>query len=185
MSRFEIQNLPLAGLKRVTRKAHSDARGFIARLFCDAELQEAGWIRPIRQINHARTVQSGALRGMHYQRPPHCEMKLVSCIRGEVWDVAVDVRAGSPTFLKWHAERLSEDNHHALLIPEGFAHGLLGGEPSRDMSGRIGVTEAIIVFGRTQDSTGKPLAQAFERIPNAPDLHQIDSHTQNHGAERV
>ena len=56
MSRFEIQNLPLAGLKRVTRKAHSDARGFIARLFCDAELQEAGWIRPIRQINHARTV---------------------------------------------------------------------------------------------------------------------------------
>jgi len=123
MSRFEIQNLPLAGLKRVTRKAHSDARGFIARLFCYAELQEAGWIRPIRQINHARTVQSGALRGMHFQLPPQCEMKLVSCIRGEVWDVAVDVRAGSPTFLKWHAERLSEDNHHALLIPEGFAHG--------------------------------------------------------------
>jgi dTDP-4-dehydrorhamnose 3,5-epimerase len=123
MSRFEIQNLPLAGLKRVTRKAHSDARGFISRIFCDAELAEAGWHGPIRQINHARTVRSGALRGMHYQRPPHCEMKLVSCIRGEVWDVAVDVRAGSPTFLKWHAERLSEDNQHALLIPEGFAHG--------------------------------------------------------------
>ena len=59
MSRFEIQNLPLAGLKRVTRKAHSDARGFISRLFCDAELAEAGWHGPIRQINHARTVRSG------------------------------------------------------------------------------------------------------------------------------
>lgn len=63
MSRFEIQSLPLAGLKRVTRKAHSDARGFISRIFCDAELAEAGWHGPIRQINHARTVRSGALRG--------------------------------------------------------------------------------------------------------------------------
>ncbi|MNY38438.1 dTDP-4-dehydrorhamnose 3,5-epimerase [compost metagenome] len=60
---------------------------------------------------------------MHYQLPPHAEIKLVSCIRGAVWDVAVDVRQGSPTFLQWHAERLSADNGRALLIPEGFAHG--------------------------------------------------------------
>jgi len=60
---------------------------------------------------------------MHFQRPPHAEIKLVNCLRGEVWDVAVDLRAGSPTFLRWHAERLSADNGCALLIPRGFAHG--------------------------------------------------------------
>jgi dTDP-4-dehydrorhamnose 3,5-epimerase len=60
---------------------------------------------------------------MHWQRPPHAEAKLVSCLRGQVWDVAVDVRPGSPTFLRWHAERLSADNGQALLIPPGFAHG--------------------------------------------------------------
>lgn len=123
MSRFEIHDLPLQGLKRVIRRCHADPRGFIARIFCDTELLEAGWRTPIRQINHTRTVRSGAIRGMHYQSPPCCEMKLVSCLRGEVWDVAVDVRAGSSTFLCWHAERLSADNLHALLIPEGFAHG--------------------------------------------------------------
>jgi dTDP-4-dehydrorhamnose 3,5-epimerase len=60
---------------------------------------------------------------MHFQPPPHSEMKLVSCVRGEVFDVAVDLRRGSPTFLRWHAERLSADNNRALLIPQGFAHG--------------------------------------------------------------
>jgi dTDP-4-dehydrorhamnose 3,5-epimerase len=92
-------------------------------LFCDEDLRAAGWKTAIRQVNHARTARAGAIRGMHYQTPPWCEMKLVSCLRGEVWDVAVDVRAGSPTFLRWHAERLSADNLRALLIPEGFAHG--------------------------------------------------------------
>jgi dTDP-4-dehydrorhamnose 3,5-epimerase len=61
--------------------------------------------------------------GMHFQHSPHSEMKLVNCIRGEIWDVAVDVRANSPTFLRWHAERLSAVNGRSLLIPEGFAHG--------------------------------------------------------------
>ena len=65
----------------------------------------------------------GVLRGMHFQLPPHAEMKLVSCLRGRVWDVAVDLRRGSDTVLHWHAEELSADNHRALLIPEGFAHG--------------------------------------------------------------
>jgi len=69
------------------------------------------------------TARKGTVRGMHFQRPPHAEMKLVSCVRGEVFDVAVDLRRGSPTFLRWHAERLSADNNRALLIPQGFAHG--------------------------------------------------------------
>jgi dTDP-4-dehydrorhamnose 3,5-epimerase len=118
-----VTDLQLAGLKLVERQRLDDARGFLSRLFCAEELGAAGWIQPIVQINHTYTALCGTVRGMHFQRPPHAEMKLVSCIRGEVWDVAVDVRAGSKTFLQWHAERLSADNRHALLIPEGFAHG--------------------------------------------------------------
>ena len=123
MSRFTIADLPLAGLKRVQRQRLGDNRGFLARLFCAEELAAAGWTKPIAQINHTFTAKQGTVRGMHFQRPPHAEMKLVSCIRGEVWDVAVDLRVGSPTYLHWHAERLSAQNGCALLIPEGFAHG--------------------------------------------------------------
>jgi len=123
MSRFTVTDLPLAGLKLVERQRLGDSRGFLSRLFCAEELSAAGWIKPIAQINHTCTAMRGTVRGMHFQRPPHAEMKLVTCIRGEVWDVALDVRANSPTFLHWHAERLSADNGRALLIPEGFAHG--------------------------------------------------------------
>ncbi len=120
---LEIIATPLAGLKIVQRHPRGDARGFLARLFDAAELRACGWDGPVAQVNHTYTAQAGTIRGMHYQLPPHAEMKLVSCIRGAVWDVAVDLRAGSPTFLQWHAEPLSADNGRALLIPEGFAHG--------------------------------------------------------------
>lgn len=123
MSRFEITELPLVGLKRVVRQRLGDQRGFLSRVFCADELAAAGWVRSIAQINHTYTAKKGTVRGMHFQRPPHAEMKLVSCIRGEVWDVAVDLRVNSPSFLKWHAEHLSADNGYAMLIPEGFAHG--------------------------------------------------------------
>lgn len=123
MSRFTVTELPLAGLRLVTRQRQGDNRGFLSRLYCADELALAGWQKPILQVNHTSTVMRGTVRGMHFQRPPHAEMKLVSCIRGEVWDVAVDVRTDSPTFLCWHAEALSADNGRALLIPEGFAHG--------------------------------------------------------------
>ena len=123
MSRFLVHDTPLSGLKLIERKPVGDARGFLSRLFCESELAAAGWTRGIAQINHTLTRKQGAVRGMHFQRAPHAEMKLVSCLRGAVWDVAVDLRAGSPTFLKWHAAELSADNHRALLIPENFAHG--------------------------------------------------------------
>jgi dTDP-4-dehydrorhamnose 3,5-epimerase len=123
VSRFAITDLPLAGLKCIERRRVGDARGNIARLFCADELRVAGWIRPVAQINHTCTATKGTVRGLHFQHPPHAEMKLVSCIRGEVFDVAVDIRRGSQTFLRWHGERLSADNNRALLIPEGFAHG--------------------------------------------------------------
>lgn len=118
-----VTDLPLAGLKRVQRRLHADERGVFARLFSAAELALAGWQGPIVQVNHSLTRGRGTVRGLHYQRPPYAEMKLVSCVRGEVWDVAVDLRADSPTFLRWHAERLDAALGMALLIPAGFAHG--------------------------------------------------------------
>ena len=101
MSRFRIADTPLSGLRIVERTPRSDERGFLSRLFCAEELAAAGWNKPIAQINQTMTRRSGAVRGMHFQFPPHAEMKLVTCMRGEVWDVAVDLRRGSPTFLKW------------------------------------------------------------------------------------
>lgn len=123
MSRFTITRTPLAGLLCLERQQLGDARGALERLFCADELLAAGWHKPIAQINHTHTAQAGTARGLHFQTAPHAEMKLVSCLHGEVWDVAVDLRAGSPTFLQWHAQVLSANNRCALLIPEGFAHG--------------------------------------------------------------
>lgn len=123
MSRFTVTDTPLAGLKVVQRQILGDARGYLTRLFCAEELALAGWHGPIAQINHTFTQHTGTVRGMHYQKHPHAEMKLVSCLRGVVWDVAVDLRPDSPTYLQWHAQQLSNDNHCALLIPQGFAHG--------------------------------------------------------------
>jgi dTDP-4-dehydrorhamnose 3,5-epimerase len=123
VSGLTVTDLPLAGLKCVARTIHGDARGFLTRLFCADTLAGAGFTPPVAQINHTFTAARGTVRGMHFQYPPHAEIKLVSCIRGEIWDVAVDLRQGSPTFLHWHAERLSAANGRALLIPAGCAHG--------------------------------------------------------------
>ena len=123
MTRFTITDLSLAGLKLIERQRFGDARGYLSRLFCADELASAGWHKLVAQINHTRTARRGTVRGIHYQTPPHAEMKVVTCIRGEVWDVAVDLRAHSPTFLQWQAQILSAENAHSLLIPEGFGHG--------------------------------------------------------------
>lgn len=101
----------------------SDHRGRFARFFCEQELAPLLNGRKITQINHSCTKIVGAIRGLHFQYPPHAEMKLVRCLRGRVWDVAVDLRYGSETFLHWHAEELSFENLRMFVIPEGFAHG--------------------------------------------------------------
>lgn len=123
MSRFKLTSTPLLGLCLVERLCVQDSRGFFSRFFCSDELVEAGFRLPIAQINHTFTARRGAVRGLHFQYPPHAEDKLVSCLRGEVFDVAVDLRRGSSTFLQWHAEILSAKNFRSLLIPQGFAHG--------------------------------------------------------------
>jgi dTDP-4-dehydrorhamnose 3,5-epimerase len=114
---------PIGGLKVLQRFRIDDHRGFLSRLFSEDDFAAAGFDKAIVQINHTLTRRRGALRGLHFQVPPHVEMKAVTCLHGEVFDVAVDLRRGSPTFLRWHAEVLSPANQRSLLIPEGFAHG--------------------------------------------------------------
>lgn len=122
-SRFELTPLALSGLVAVRRHRVGDERGSLSRVFCGQELAAAGWRWPIAQINHTCTESAGTVRGMHFQYSPHQEAKLVTCLRGRAWDVAVDLRRDSPTFLQWCAQEISCENEIALLIPPGFAHG--------------------------------------------------------------
>ncbi|MEO0272287.1 MAG: dTDP-4-dehydrorhamnose 3,5-epimerase [candidate division WOR-3 bacterium] len=121
--RFLIRYTSLAGLICIERNPLMDARGYFERLFCEKELETILAKRRIVQINHTFTAKKGSIRGLHFQYPPYAEMKFVTCIKGEVFDIAVDIRKGSPTFLKWHGEILTQDNFKTLIIPEGFAHG--------------------------------------------------------------
>lgn len=118
-----LSRTPLDGLFEIRSTPVGDSRGKFTRLFCERELAD---VRPglhFTQINLSETHGLGTVRGMHYQRPPAAEAKLIRCLRGRAFDVAVDVRNGSATFLHWHAIELSEDSSNAIFIPEGFAHG--------------------------------------------------------------
>jgi dTDP-4-dehydrorhamnose 3,5-epimerase len=123
MSRFDFIQTPLSGLKVVQRKTIEDHRGFLSRFYCAEEFSAAGFDKAIAQINQTLTRKRAAVRGLHFQHPPYAETKFVSCLKGEILDVAVDIRNGSPTFLHWHGEILSASNRRSLLIPEGYAHG--------------------------------------------------------------
>jgi len=117
------QAVQINGVTVISSEPFRDERGFFNRIFCQKELEV---IRPgimIAQINHSMTKQKGTIRGMHFQKPPHAEMKIIRCIKGSIFDVAVDLRKDSPTFLRWHGEILSAANMKALVIPEDCAHG--------------------------------------------------------------
>jgi dTDP-4-dehydrorhamnose 3,5-epimerase len=120
-----MKMLPTAmdGVFVVDTKPFIDQRGAFVRYYCENELSSVIARRRIVQINLSRTHAVGAVRGLHFQRSPHAEMKLIRCLKGKVWDVALDLRAGSPTFLQWHAEELSPENARMFVIPEGCAHG--------------------------------------------------------------
>lgn len=131
---MQFTALPLAGAFLAAPAPFRDQRGFFARIFCAKELMEAtGQTKPVAQANHSRSDTPGTIRGMHLQLPPHAEMKIIKCVRGAVFDVLIDLRQGSPTFLKWHGEVLSEDNQRMMVAPEGFAHGFQSLEPGSEV----------------------------------------------------
>jgi len=129
----EIIDTPLQGLAVMQSVPYCDDRGEFVRFFCAEELKPLLGDRQIAQVNYSRTRTPGTVRGVHYQTPPHAEMKFVRCTKGRVWDVAVDVRAGSPTFLQWYGRELAEGDATMIVIPEGFAHGVQSLEPDSDL----------------------------------------------------
>jgi dTDP-4-dehydrorhamnose 3,5-epimerase len=130
---MQLSEAPIAGVFEIVSEARCDHRGTFARLFCREELKAAHRGRPIAQINLSRTSAVGALRGLHFQHPPKAEAKWVRCLKGRVFDVAVDLRRNSPTFLAWHAVELDSARMNAVLIPEGCAHGFQALEPNSEL----------------------------------------------------
>ena len=120
---MKLADTPIAGLHLVDTEPVGDARGRFERLFCERDWSPLRDNLRFVQVNLSTTASQGAIRGLHYQRPPVAEAKLIRCVRGGVFDVAVDLRADSPTYLRWHAVELDEHTPREVFIPEGFAHG--------------------------------------------------------------
>lgn len=113
----------IIGLNVIKTNPFIDQRGSFSRLFCEIELDEIIGERNIVQINFSKTKLIGSIRGLHFQKSPYKEMKFIRCLKGRVWDIAVDLRKDSKSFLKWHAEELTSENSKMIAIPEGCAHG--------------------------------------------------------------
>lgn len=120
---MKITAARLAGAMVIEPEPHRDARGFFARTFCEREFAAAGLVTHFPQHSISYNARRGTVRGLHYQEAPHSEAKIVRCTAGAIFDVIVDIRAGSPTRGEWQAFELTHTNRTALYIPEGFAHG--------------------------------------------------------------
>jgi len=121
----EITRLAIPDVLLITPKRHGDARGFFSETYSRKTLAEAGFDKVFVQDNHSLSEKRGVLRGLHFQRPPFMQDKLLRVTQGAIYDVAVDIREGSPTFGRWVGAELSADNWSQLLVPAGFAHGFV------------------------------------------------------------
>lgn len=130
---MELQKLDIHGAYVVNQERKQDDRGYFSRLFCINTLQKHGIYFPISQINKSLTKHVGSLRGLHFQHPPKAEMKMVQCLNGAIVDVIADLRADSPTFLKWQSVTLNDTDAKALCIPKGCAHGFQTLEPNTEL----------------------------------------------------
>ena len=118
-----FKELNLKGAFLITPEPYTDNRGFFLRSFCSNEFAQQGLENTFIQMNHSGTKTVGSIRGMHFQYPPYSEIKVVKCIKGAIFDVLIDLRKDSPTFLQWQAVELNVENMQSVYIPEGFAHG--------------------------------------------------------------
>ena len=130
---MEIEQTRLPGVAILTPRRFGDNRGFFAETWNRARMEEAGIDLDFVQDNHSVSAQAGTLRGLHYQSPPHAQAKLVRCGRGALYDVAVDIRHGSPTFGHWVGVDLTAENGRQLLIPAGFLHGFVTRVPDTEI----------------------------------------------------
>ena len=122
---MKFHSTPLEGAYLIELDRRGDDRGFFARFFCEREFSDQGLETRFVQVNTSLSAKVGTLRGLHYQLPPSSEVKVVRAIKGALWDVIVDLRAGSPTFGKWFGAELNDDNRLMMYVPRGFGHGLI------------------------------------------------------------
>lgn len=118
-----IESLPIQGAYLIKIEKKEDERGFFARTFCAREFSSFALHSNFVQTNISANTRAGTVRGLHFQKPPYQEIKLVRCFRGAIFDVIVDLREGSSTFRQWYGTELSEENGLAMYVPKGFAHG--------------------------------------------------------------
>jgi dTDP-4-dehydrorhamnose 3,5-epimerase len=131
---MKLTPLSLPGAYLVEQMPIIDERGQFSRVFCARIFRGMGLRDAFVQANQSVSRRAGTIRGLHYQRPPRAEAKLVRCLRGSIQDVMVDLRRGSPTFLQWHAELLTEDSPRMVYVPEGFAHGFQALEDNTEVT---------------------------------------------------
>lgn len=125
--------LALKGAFVIEPEPVKDKRGRFSRLLCKNELNNVGHTENIIQVNHSVTEKAGVVRGLHFQMAPKAEIKIVKCIKGAVFDVIVDIRRNSPTFLNWHGEELTGENMRMMYVPKGFAHGFQTLKPESEL----------------------------------------------------
>jgi dTDP-4-dehydrorhamnose 3,5-epimerase len=130
---MKFNKTKLNGAYTIDLDKREDERGFFARLFCINEFDGEGMDRNVVQINNSLSKDKGTLRGIHYQLSPKAETKIVRCIKGSLWDVIVDLRPDSPTFLQWFGETLSAENRRMMFVPKGFGHGFITLEPDTEV----------------------------------------------------
>lgn len=128
-----VEQTPLQGILILTPRRFADSRGFFSESYNTRRMREAGLDFDFVQDNHSFSEAAGTIRGLHFQTPPHAQAKLVRCGRGRLWDVAVDIRKGSPTYGQWFGTELSFETGRQLLIPTGFAHGFVTREPGTEI----------------------------------------------------
>jgi dTDP-4-dehydrorhamnose 3,5-epimerase len=120
-----FKETPLSGAYIIDLEKRGDDRGFFARMFCKKEFSDIGLEHEFVQVNNSLSTKSGVLRGMHFQLPPHAEVKVVRCVKGALWDFIVDLRPDSVSFKKWFGAELSAENRRMMYVPRGFGHGFI------------------------------------------------------------
>ena len=182
---MKIEKTALEGVVILTPERHGDARGFFSESWNAHRMADAGLHYDFVQDNHSLSAQAGTIRGLHFQSPPHAQTKLVRCGRGSLFDVAVDIRRGSPTYGDWVGVELSFENGRQLLVPAGFAHGFLTRTPDTeivykctdvyapDCDGAIRWDSCGIDWDLPKDLDGTPVLSAKDET--APTLADFDT----------
>lgn len=122
---MKFESTGVDGAYVIAPEPREDERGYFARVFCVREFEAQGLETIVKQVNNSNSRYAGTLRGMHYQLPPHEEVKVVRCVRGALWDVVLDLRPASPTFGRWYGAELTAENRRLMYVPRGCAHGFI------------------------------------------------------------